>query len=195
VTVSFKVAIVCEDPTYDRYIAEPVIAKACEEIGRPRAQLRTVEWPRVYGVSQLKDAVCDYLHKWGPISDAVVFVVDADGEDGTDGRPDRARQFASAITACGEALPCHVLTVALQELEVWALWGCYQQLGVSWDVVRSEPHPKERFFDPQVTKAELRTADRGRTRMIEASLSKGWHSLVVACPEIGALTAGLRQCL
>jgi hypothetical protein len=192
--MSFKVAIVCEDPTYDRYIAEPVVIRACAEIGRPRAQVKTVTWPRVGGVSQLKDAVCEFLEKWGPISNAVVILVDADGEDGEGGRPDRGLQFRHAVARCPTDY-CHVVVVALQELEVWALWGIYQQLAHDWSEIREERDPKERFFQPQQTDVDQKTADGGRTRMIEAALAKGWPSITIACPELNTLALGLGACL
>lgn len=184
----------CEDPTYDRYIIEPVVAKVAELLGRPRVQVKTVDFPRVYGVTQLKASVCAFVRKWGPISSAVLFVVDADGEDGAGGRPSRAAQFENAIADCASP-HCYVVVVAVQELEVWALWGCYQTMDVTWAEIRAETHPKERFFEHQLIDTDLKSADRGRRRLIEASLAKGWASFEGACPELGGLRDGLCACL
>src|SRR5690242_3465599 len=99
--MSFKVVIVLEDPRNDRYIAEPVVAKACELIGRPRARIKTVTDPKARGVSDLRGRLCEFLERWGGPSDAVVVIVDADGADGVDGHADRLLSFQNAVRDCG----------------------------------------------------------------------------------------------
>ena len=192
--MSFKVAVVLEDPRNDRYIAEPIVQKVCDLIGRPRARVKTVTDPKARGVSTLRSSICDFLERWSGPSDAVVVIVDADGADGIDGHGDRLAQFRNAVEQCNVD-GCFVVVAAIQELEVWALWGASRELDASWEEVRAEVDPKERFFEPLLTAEDAALADGGRRRLVDASLAKGWASLEGACPELVTLREGLAGCL
>jgi hypothetical protein len=187
-----KVAVVCEDPTLDRYIVRPIITRALAELGKPRATIKLVENPKMRGVQDVLSQACDVLDRYGGISSAVVFVVDMDCEDGEEGRPDKRARLRNVIERCQRHSDKAIALIAVQEVEVWALWGIRASLGSPWQTVRAECHPKEMYFEPQITSADQLTPDGGRTRLIDASLAGGWQSVTTGCPELRALLDELR---
>ncbi|MGH3788587.1 MAG: hypothetical protein ACRDRG_19040 [Pseudonocardiaceae bacterium] len=140
--------------------------------------------PRIQGIDQLKSNACSILARYGPLSDAVIFAVDADGLDGKDGRRDRQSSFISLLDECAHHRNKAIVVAARQELEVWALWGNRSKLAVSWKAVRDERHPKEVFFDTLTNTLDLRKPGKGRSRLIQDSLSAGWQSLKQGCEEL-----------
>jgi hypothetical protein len=187
--VSFKVAVVCEDPTLDHFVVKPVVACALEYLGKPRARIEVVTNPHLTGISTMRAKACEILSRYSVVADMVVFVADADCEDGQQGRPDRRAQLIAAITGCDTGVNKAIAVVGVQEIEVWAVWGIRNELGVPWAAVREHCHPKEAFFQPAIKAVELIKPDRGRTRLIERSLSNGWVSIRAGCPELAALEA------
>ncbi len=187
--MSSRVFVVCEDHTLDQYVAVPVVKALMSAVGRPKADVRVVSNPRLGGWTQLKSSACSVLQRYGAIGDLVVFVADADCEDGSQGRADRKTIFDNVISKCTYHREKAVVVVARQELEVWALWGHRGSLQESWGAVVAECHPKERFFDALVTDADLRRPGRGRLRITNETLSAGYTSLEQGCPELAALRA------
>lgn len=181
--MAFKVAVVCEDPTHDQYIVVPVIKEALRALGKARAIVRVVLDPTTRGFDDLAAKACEILERYGAISSLVVFVVDTDCEDGTPGRGDRRARAVTAVEQCQHANKALVLA-AKQEVEVWALWGVRSDLGVSWSDVLAECDPKERFFEPLLTRQDRLRPDGGRKRLVDQSLSAGWQSLRGGCREL-----------
>ena len=177
----------CEDHTHDQFVLKPVLECLLVSIGRARAQVKIITDPRMRGIDQLKSNACSILARYGPLSDAVIFAFDADGLDGKDGRTDRKSSFVSLLKDCAQHADKAIVVAARQELEVWALWGNRSELTVSWQAVRSEQHPKERFFDTLTNTTDSRRPGKGRSRLIQDSLSSGWQSLKQGCEELQEL--------
>jgi hypothetical protein len=153
--------------------------QAAEEVMRLR--------PQVVASARANRAFLDRA-----VSDFVVYIVDTDKEDGRSGRRDRLASFRNLLSGQpreGQA----IIVAARQEIEVWALWGSRSELGVPWSEVVEERDPKERFFDPLITEADLRLPGQGRERLIARSLSAGWRSLASRCPEIAQLREDFRS--
>ena len=189
--MSTRIAVVCEDPIYDQYIAKPVIEAAMQRIGKPHAVVKVITNPKTSGWDSLVASIPGALQLWGPASAAVVFVADADCNDGANGRPNRMIQLENAIQRAGSR-HCAVGVIAIQELEVWALWGSAGSIGKPWHAVRAECDPKDKFFNGLVPPSHLHLPDRGRKALVEQSLARGWQSLSEACGELQILEAGLR---
>jgi hypothetical protein len=189
--MSFTVAVVAEDYTLDQFILKPVIVSLCGFLGKPRARVDMVRDPRLHGYADLFSEACGILARYGAVADLVVFVVDADCQDGTGGRSDRLASLKRVLANCPRHQDKAVAVAALQEVEVWALWGIRDQLDSAWQAVRAECHPKEAFFEAQVHQAERRTPDRGRTRLTKMSLAGGWQSIRQGCGELQVLEAEL----
>ncbi len=192
--MSVRISVLCEDHTYDQYVLEPVIRAALSALGRPKAVIDVKSLPKASrGVEQLIAKMCDHLARWGGPSTAVVFVADADGKDGGNGREDRRLQMLNKFAACDRHQNKGLIVVAIQEAEVWALWGVRAELGVTWDEVRAECDPKERFFEQFVD--ESLTPDGGRRELMRRGLENGWESLKVGCPELQVLEDELKTLL
>jgi hypothetical protein len=189
--MSIKISLACEDHTLDQYIAKSVIKALLAYLGRPNARIHVISNPRIRGFDNLKAQACSILETYGPISDLVIFLMDADGLDGLDGRPDRKQQFHDRISACPNNDKALVI-VARQELEVWALWGSRSRIDASWAQVIQERDPKERFFFPLLTSADRKVPGYGRQRFITISLSQGWNSICSGCPELRQLEDEIR---
>jgi len=189
--VSVKISVLCEDHTNDRYLIEPVIRAALSALGKPRATVDVKALPKAErGVDQLLARICTHLARWGGPSSAVVYVADADCNDGVDGRGDRRAGMLDRVAACENHRDKAVVVVAIQEAEVWALWGVRAELGVPWPDVRAECDPKERFFEAYLDGSL--TPDGGRRKLMERALSAGWDSLKSGCPELQQLEDELR---
>lgn len=190
--MSLRISIACEDHTLDQYIIKPVIRNLFADLGRPRARVEMITSPRLQGFSTLKQNASALLDRYGTISDLVLFVMDADGKDGASGRPDRRKEFEEMIRT-HEYSDKSLVIAAQQELEVWSLWGCRNDLGATWAEVRSERDPKELYFEPLVTSADRRTPGAGRQRLISLSLKEGWRSFIHGCPEVQWLEQEIRH--
>ena len=186
-----KVVFVCEDPVNDQYLAGPVIKACLAALGKPRVQVAPVLNPRTRGFENLVDNACGILERYGPVARVVIFVIDTDCEDGREGRRNKALRMRNAVEKC-EFAERALVVAAVQELEVWALWGARASLGVSWDEVLAECDPKERFFDTLLTNADRTTPDGGRKRLVATSLSNGYGSLAAGCEELVRLQNDLR---
>lgn len=189
--MSIKVSLACEDHTLDQYVVRPLLKALLARLGRPTARVHVITNPRIRGFENLKAQACSILETYGPISNLIIFAVDADGQDGLQARPDRKLQFSEYISRCPNA-DKSLVVVARQELEVWALWGSRARLPANWSDVREERDPKERFFHPLITSADRTVPGYGRQRLITSSLNEGWDSLCAGCPEIRQLEIEVR---
>lgn len=188
--MSYKVAVVCEDHTLDQYIAKPIIHETLRRAGRPHARVDVVRNPRLRGYDSLRVQLCDIVLRYGAIADAVVVIVDLDCTVGPTDRGEVIRRLASTCSEFGTKV---LVVGAVQEIEVWALWGARTRLRASWEEVRSDCNPKERFFQPLQTAIDKKRPDKGRTRLMAASLDQGWESLTAGCPELAQLVTDLRS--
>lgn len=162
-------------------------------LGKPRARIQIVSNPRITGFSSLLANLCDVVQRYAPQVDAIVVAFDTDGEDGEDGRPNKAARVRNALSRCPS--PKVAIVGAIQELEVWALWGSRAQIDSSWGTVRAERDPKERYFDRLLTRADALLADGGRTRLVSLSLRPSFESLATGCSEVGDLRDDIKRVL
>lgn len=189
--MSFRVFVVCEDHTLDQYVCVPVVQAVMAYLGKPRAVVKVVTSPRLTGISSVEGEFESIAARYAAIGDLVVFALDRDAMDGLDGRKDRQAGFQARV----DALPAEVaakvdVVLAVEETEVWALWGYRSEL--VWADVRAERDSKELYFDPRVEKEDLRHPGKGRARMTAMSLAAGWQSLATGCPELRAFETRLR---
>jgi hypothetical protein len=192
--MSIKVSVLCENHTHDQYLITPVVKAALSHLGKPNAIVDVKPIAKeAQGVDQLSARMCSHLSRWGGPSDIVVFVADADCEDGRRGRRDRRARLLSELSRCADYAEKACVLVALQEAEVWALWGARATLGVPWADVLAECDPKERFFEGLL--GDRATPDEGRTHLMRDSLRAGWQSLRGGCSELTGFEQDLRVIL
>jgi hypothetical protein len=163
-----------------------VLKTLFSQLGRPRAGIFTVTNPKTGGFFDLLDQCCAILARYGQLARVVVFVIDTDCDDGRPGSINKPLRLRNALANCAYAEKA-VIVAAVQEIEVWALWGSANSLGDPWASVRDHCHPKERYFEPLTTVADKRTPDGGRSRLIQSSLARTWPSLTGGCPELAQL--------
>jgi hypothetical protein len=185
--MSLKVAVVCEDHTNDQYIVGPALSALLSHLGRPKARLQIVTNPRLQGLSSLIKDLCSIIARYSAAADIVIVVVDGDCKDGRRGTENRHQRLTDLVANCLTGSDKTAVVIAIQEVEVWALWGQRDKLGVDWTTVRAECDPKERFFNDLLTKDDLKAAGGGRLRLMKASLERGWPSLRAGCSELQAL--------
>jgi hypothetical protein len=191
--MSLRIMIACEDHTLDQYVACPVIKAMMAHLGRPRADVRVITSPRLRGINTLTEQMCEILEQYGKISDLIIFAVDGDCEDGRDGKPDRHTKLRRLMEACPTSSDKGAVVIARQELEVWALWGSKSKIKGRWSEVTQERDPKERYFEPLLTSADLQAPGRGRQRLVALSIAQGWASLAGGCPELKELEDEVRE--
>jgi hypothetical protein len=149
----------------------------------------------VRGFDDLIRQLCELLARYGSIADIVVIATDVDCEDGEVRPRNKPLAVHNALDSCKNHKDKGLIVMAIQELEVWALWGERGSLGVPWNTGLEECDPKERFLEPLLSSVDRESADRGRKRLIAKSLAEGWHSLRSGCTEIGRLEADLQAML
>ncbi|WP_146807462.1 hypothetical protein [Cellulomonas persica] len=147
------------------------------------------------GFSTLLTNLCAVVTRYHKTVDLVVVAFDLDGEDGLEGRPDKAARVRRALRECDAGAVNVVLLGCVMEAEIYAIWGQRSAIPVSWSDARAEPDPKEQFFDGLLRKEDRLASDGGRTRLMKDSLGSGWGGLSTACPELQQLTADLRVVL
>jgi len=191
--VSYKVAVATEDHTLDQYIVGPVVRAVMAAIGKPKAVVHVITNPRIRGFDDLRAQACEIVAKYAPIMNVLVFAIDLDCQDGQEGRPDRLVRLGNALQHCALDKAAVLTVGAVNEVEIWALWGSRGELPDGWETVRAECHPKEIYFEPLMTREDLLKPDRGRKRLIESSLAGGLASLVQGCGEIGGFRDALEN--
>lgn len=135
--------------------------------------------------------LCGVLKRYHKTVDAIVIAFDLDGQDGNNGRGDKAARVRNVLESCDVSTDNVVLLSCIMEAEVYAIWGQRTTLSVSWSTVRAEPDPKEAFFDGLLHKEDELASDGGRTRLMKDSLQSGWASLSGGCPGLQQLAADL----
>jgi hypothetical protein len=182
-----KIAFACEDPLLDQYIVRPVLTAMLKDLGKPKARLFAITNPRTKGFHDLVARACDMVSRYGQEARAIIFVIDTDCDDGREGHMNKPVRLANALAKCDELADKAVIVAAVQEVEVWAVWGIRNELPDPWSTVLDECHPKELYFEPQLTAADKLLPDGGRSRLIKSSLSSGWTSLSTGCSELADL--------
>lgn len=190
-----KVYVACEDPLLDQHIAVPVLTALFRHgLGRRQARVLPITNPRIRGVENLLAYLPALAERYAPLATCVAFVADLDAQDGRAGTRDRRAAFADRIAALPTGTREKALVIlAVQELEVWALWGSRAQIPDSWSTVRRERDPKERYFEPLLTDGDRMSLGRGRVRLVNLSLGSGWQSLRNGCPELRDAEAELKS--
>jgi hypothetical protein len=176
-----KVMIIPEDPTLDRYILKPIIERIFADHGQ-RARIEVLANPRLRGVAQALDsAILTGIVKMYPMIDLFVVVVDRDGLREKRSADARARESEHD----GQLLVC----LAIEEVEVWMLALHREAMSASWQDIRSEHHPKERFAEPFLAEHAPRLAPGAGRAWAMRPLGSKWRGVLRVCEELDELKA------
>lgn len=174
-----KVMVIPEDPLLDQYILKPVVERIFADLGK-QARVQVLANPRLRGVDQALDAaVVGRIVAMYPMIDLFLILVDRDGD--TEGRPvavrRREQEHATRLLGC----------LAIEEVEVWMLALHREHLDASWQEVRAERDPKERFAQPFLAaRAPHLGLGAGRAWAMR-DLGSRWRGVLALCPEIDEL--------
>ena len=187
--MSTSILVILEDPTNDQFIAKPIIQKLAADVGKPRAKVDVLRDPKMRGLEDVfKRDVWDRILLMYPFVDLVVVVVDRDCNET---RHHRLKQLLDDIRERGGRV---IGTLAVQELEVWALAHYADELEDLWGTVREECHPKERYFTPFCKSKNVSGPGGGRKMMMREAM-RGFSSIAAKCSEIEELKAELAGAL
>ncbi len=182
-----RVLIIPEDPTLDRHVIQPVVARIFQDLGRP-ARIEVLTDPHLTGVDQALDRdMVEEILEDNRMIDLFLLIVDRDC--------DRMGNSTKAAARHSEHPEKLIAALAREEVEVWALAPHRADLGAGWTEVRSECDPKERYFDPFIeSRGWLETVGKGRKRAMR-NLGSAWTGVLAVCPEIGELKAAIASWL
>src|SRR5260370_3607880 len=163
-SVSFRVLVVPEDPTYNGYVLSPLIARIMRECGKPNARVTVLSNPKTSGYDNAKTLLVNRILETYSHFDLILFLPDADGKD-------RSLEFV-ALEASARGLGARLLCcAAIPEIEVWVLAGHLEKLHLSWAEVRAELDLKESVFEPFLAEyGDPRRASGGRDLLMEGTL-------------------------
>jgi hypothetical protein len=173
-----KVMVIPEDPTLDQYILKPVMERMFLDLGR-RARVEVLANPRLRGVAQALDAatVARVMAMY-PMIDLFCLMVDRDGV------PERPVEARARETEHPDRL---MVCLAVEEVEVWMLAVHRERLAASWQDIRSERDPKERFARPFLeAHAPRQSLGAGRVWAMR-DLGNKWRGVLAVCPELEEL--------
>jgi hypothetical protein len=173
-----KILVVPEDPMLDQYILKPVVERLFADLGLS-ARVNVLWNPRLRSVDEALNpsVVRDIVETYSMI-DLFLLIVDRDADEH---RAQRARMREAEHP--GRLLAC----LAVEELEVWMLALHRERLPASWEEIRGERDPKERFAHPFLA-AHAPKLDAGQGRKwAMRDLGTRWKGLLAVCPELADL--------
>lgn len=184
--MSFRVLVVPEDPTHDRYILKPLVERMLSECGKPNSRVKVLTTPRARGYEHAKALLVDeVIDVWAHFN-LLLFLPDADGKD----KSAEFRHLEGTANGRGVRLFC---CAAVEEVEAWLLAGHVNKLGPTWLEIRSNTSVKEQVFQPFLEKhGDSRRAGGGRDLLMKATL-ENYAGLIGRCPELAQLQARISE--
>lgn len=188
-----NVLVLPEDDEMDRFILKPLFEAMLKQLGKPHANI-TVHHPRVAGWGAVK--------KWSNIEKVIdqysmvhlfILCVDRDGHATRRGILDGLEEKANGIL---EPQGRRFFAVqAHQEIEVWALAGIRWKINPkwSWDAIRAERDPKERYFAPIAEKRRLTDSPGAGRSILGAEAASHYGKIRQNCNEVAQLEERIRE--
>jgi hypothetical protein len=171
--VSCQVLIIPEDPTHDYATLEPLVQRILKDRGKGTAKVTVLRNPRVQGFHHACGMLPDICEQYSHF-DLWLFLVDADGEDGSE-------TFGHLESKHGRQLIC---CAALEEVEAWLLAGHIEKLDLPWREVRADVSVKENVFAPFLRQhGDSRRLGGGRDLLMRQTLTN-YPGLLQRCPEL-----------
>jgi hypothetical protein len=98
--LSFRVLVVPEDPTNDRYILKPLVEALLADVGKPRAKVEVLTNSRIQGFEHAKRLLLERLPDQYSHRDLLLFLPDSDLRDRSDEFAHLERAPPSEARAC-----------------------------------------------------------------------------------------------
>ena len=177
--MSFKVLVIPEDPTNDRYILVPLAKALLADAGRPAAKVTALTNPRLRGFQAARKAIREELRLGTDTSiSGCSFRMPMWSGQGV------VPQLENGVAEKKIRMLC---CAAEPEVEIFTCAPFRDELGAPWDEVRAHSRLKEEVFEPlRKRHGDDRRAGGGRKAMIDASL-RNLPLLYRLCPELKRL--------
>lgn len=177
-----NVLVIPEDFRKDQYILKPIVEAMLAQAGKPRARVRVLTDPLLGGISQAlnKERIREIVDRYRGMTHLFLLCVDRDGNAGRREALDELERFAASLLPGGRFF---LAENAWQELEVWALAGIDLPAEWKWSEVRTEIHPKERFFEPIARERGLHEEPGGGRKTIALEAARRYSRIRQLCPE------------
>ena len=179
--MSFSVLVIPEDPVQNGHILKPLVQALMRASGRPAADVKLLDNPRVRGYDQAVKVIRGELSEFYGFLDLWLFFPDAD------------RASAEAMRRLEVDIAAHKMRARLfccpaqPEVEIYACAAFRDALDGTWEDAREHPRLKEEVFQPLLGKhGDPKRAGGGRDLMIKASL-RNVRLLFQLCPELEQL--------
>ncbi len=180
-----KVLVIPEDFRKDQYMLKPIIEVMMLRVGR-KAIVRVCQDPLLGGVSEALNwsRIREILDRY-PMIDLFLLCVDRDGMKGRQQQLTRLETQAAKQVRETQSL---LAENAWQEIEVWVLAGLKDlPHDWSWQTVRAERDPKERFFLPMASARNLLGEPGEGRRTLGREAAAQYSRIARLCPEIASL--------
>lgn len=186
-----NVLIIPEDFRNDQYVLQPIIEAMLKAVGKPRAKVIVCTDPLLGSVEQALrwERIQAIITRYQGMVDVFLLCVDRDGLPGRHSQLDelerQAAQFAPRCRFFAEN--------AWRELEVWLLAGHDLPREWSWQEIRQERDPKERYFVPFAKSRGVLHEPGGGRKSLAAEAASRYSRIRSLCPEdIAALEDKIR---
>lgn len=176
--------VIPEDFRKDQFILQPIVAALLAAAGRPHAKVRVLTDPLLGGISRVLDreTMREIVDRYRGMTDLFVVCVDRDANPTRRAALDALERDMQALLPAGRL---YVAEHAWQELEVWVLAGQGDLPNDwSWNDIRADPHPKERFFEPYARRRGVHDHRLGGGRKVLAEeAARRYDRIRRLCPE------------
>jgi hypothetical protein len=158
--MSYNVLVIPEDFRKDQGILKPIVSAMLAAAGRPRANVRVCQNPRLGGTGQAlkKERIAEVVQMY-PMINLFLLCVDRDGQSGRRQQLDNIESYIRS--ECDRVL---LAENAWQEIEVWVLAGLTDlPADWAWTDIRADANPKEVYYLPIACRKGLEMEpDEGR---------------------------------
>lgn len=190
-----NVLVIPEDFRKDEFILKPIISAMLDSLGRRRSKVRVCRDPLLGGVSQALDGanIRDIISRYKGMVELFLLCVDRDGEQGRQVRLKQLEEIAGEMLA-GDKL--FIGENAWQEVEVWVLAGLDLPRDWSWEHIRAERDPKERYFKPIAQSSGVMEEPGEGRKTLSIQAAARYHRIRQLCPEdVGQMERRIREWL
>ena len=177
-----NVLVIPEDFRNDQFVLQPLIKAMMADLGAPKTNVRICLDPLLGGITEaLKfENLEGIVRRYRGMVDLFILCVDRDGNPNRRAVLDGLESRIGASLAGGKAF---FAEHAWQEIEVWALAGHDLPADWVWSEVRSEPNPKERYFEPFAHSREVSDGPGGGRKTLADAAAHRLRRILQLCPE------------
>lgn len=188
-----RVLIIPEDFRKDQYVLQPVISAMLKELGKPQAKVIVCRDPLLGGIDQALrwERIEDIISRYRGMIDLFILCVDRDGREG---RRITLDQLESQAATTLSERQLFLAENAWQEIEVWVLAGHDPLPGWSWNEIRAEINPKERYYLPLAQQRQLLDEPGEGRKTLAQEAVRRYSRMRDRCPEdLAVLENRLRE--